>query len=114
MPSTQQGFLIRGAGTSQPNGAYYPDAHATQREGWSRPYRQDGGDGTIEYKDDLCWWYLGERYGRGCYYCVSTSAAPPPTRWPASTGHGAWPPPSITPTSRTAEEAEVAERRRRA
>jgi hypothetical protein len=71
------------------NGTYFEDRCAKQRSkdygSFSRPYRQDGGQGTIEYASkygapSYSTWYLGESYGGlayyecGCFHLAHTAA----------------------------------------
>jgi hypothetical protein len=85
------------------NGTYWPDPGARQYEGFSQPYRQAGGDGTLEFSDGR--WYLSERYGVGGYFFRAdaiTSSAPPTgtlAGWHA-TVHGYEPAPTFSQTTR--------------
>ena len=75
----EQGYIVRGCGTSKFVGTYWPDIGARQGAGYTRPFRQEGGQCTIEYYATNGWWYLTERYGYGTasYFCESPSRTPP-------------------------------------
>ena len=78
-------FVVSGCGMPQFNGTYRPQPGAKQRAGFSRPYGQVGGSGTIEYTSGFGW-YLNEGYGRPYYLCDSTSSTPPLTGWQVNPG----------------------------
>ena len=50
------GFVVSGCGTEKLNGNYWPDSEAKQKMGMSRPFRQEDGDGTIEYRSSGSWY----------------------------------------------------------
>jgi hypothetical protein len=82
---------------------YRPQPGAKQRDGFSRPYGQVGGSGTIEYHSDSGRWHLNEGYaGRTYYYCKSTSSTPPLTGWKVCP-HGTAPAPSLSPATPAAQ-----------
>lgn len=96
----QKGFVVRGCATAKLNGTYWPDKGAAQRDGWSRPYLQEGGEGTLEFRSGGTW-YLSERYEFPTYYyCNSTSPSPPLTDWRANSPYANAPAPSLVPTTR--------------
>ena len=97
-----QGFAVSGCGEARFVGTYWSDSGAihTQTPGCSRPFKQLGGAGTLEYNSDG-YWQLTERYGEKTFYaCDSTSTTPPLTGWEAPWGGGTTPPPSLTPTTK--------------
>ena len=100
-------FVVSGCGMPQFNGTYRPQPGAKQRDGWSRPYGQVGGSGTIEYYSGGVWW-LTEGYASNTHYrCVSTSSTPPLTEWYV-VGRGTAPAPSLSPATPAAQKAEGA------
>ena len=93
-------LVVSGAGEARLNGTYVPDPGATQKRNFSRPYRQEGGQGgTIEYHSTSIGgnWIIKERYGGSSYYISrqSTSSSPPPAGWIKV--KGAAPAPSVSP-----------------
>jgi len=88
------------------DGTYWPDADGETRQypGFSRPYRQQGSECTIEYSHEYRRWFISEGYGLDGYYfrCDSTSLTPPRAGWYA-TIHGAGPAPRVEPASKTAD-----------
>ena len=101
-------LLVSGAGTARLNGAYTRSLGAKQRHGCSRPYGQEGGDGTIEYESSFGEWWLTERYaGIKYYFCKSTSSTPPLTGWEVISG--AAPAPSLSDSRSEAKAQREAE-----
>jgi hypothetical protein len=94
-------FVVSGCGMPQFNGTYRPQPGAKQRDGFSRPFRKEGGSGTIEYHFRS--WYLTEGYaGLENYYCNSTSSTPPLTGWEVGYRCTA-PAPSLSPATPAAQ-----------
>jgi len=93
-------IVVEGSGASRFNGMYYPDPGAAQEPGFSRGYRQSGGQGTLEW--NYLGWRLTENYAgwlsHRTYYMArwTTSRTPPLTGWAPVYG---WAP---TPTFRLA------------
>jgi len=65
-----EAFVVRGCGDAAFNGTYVSDPGVLQLPGMTHPYRQLGGEGTIEYCTETDCWSLSELYQDTFYVCT--------------------------------------------
>ena len=69
------------------NGVYaFDDSEPKQRPGFTRPFHQINGDGTLEYVEATARWLLTACYTGSGYFCKSSAAVPPLSGWQAIAG----------------------------
>ena len=110
MGQMEPAFIVSGCGEARFDAIYYQDPGATQRAGYSSPYRQEGGTGTIEFHS-AGQWQLTESYGGRTYYgCYTKAPLPPTTGW--TVFHSTKPAPTLEATTRLSQAREPSSRAR--